>query len=317
MYVELMLTCTAVLGLIFFYWNECISLLFKFKVSIIHYFMNFKDDGERVSFENTAGLNEILLKVLSATLGIGTKRGVVCFWIITVIPALVFYAFSCDYISSVVMSMAMIVIMVLPITLLLVKLQQIRIRSSKEGKIMLTDLLDNYKINYFNMQAAIEITAATIEEAPNSKRLLFNLSKGLNRAANSTEIKSLLNDFSFAVGTSWSAILADNIAFSLISGIRVEAALEDLIKTITLAEEVEEKAKRENNEADLILKYLAPICFLLTYIGAIRYFDLTTAEFLHYQFATSTGIGWFVIIVITYLISIVAKIYLTQTKLDL
>ena len=84
-----------------------------------------------------------------------------------------------------------------------------------------------------------------------------------------------------------------------------------------MAEEVEERSKRENNEAGLILKYLVPICYLLTYVGAVKVFGLTNSEFIYYQFKTATGISWFVAIVIMYIISLIAKFFLTQNKLDL
>ncbi len=317
MYIEIMLSAAAIAGVCLYYWNEILALGVKGKGVFIQWILDFKERDDTSNIPEADGINQAVLKVLTATFGVGTERGLLVFWIVSLLPASIFYTAGRRYLSFGILSGAMAMLMMLPITLLLVRLQKIRIRSSKEGKIMITELLDNYKINYFNMQSAIEVTAATIEEAPNSKRLLFNLSKGLNRASNSEDIKALLTDFSFAVGTSWSSILADNIAFALISGIRVEAAMGDLIKTLALAEEVEERAKRENNETDLILKYLVPVCYLLTYVGAIKYFGLTTAEFLHYQFATVTGLGWFVLIVVAYIVSLIGRFFLTQSKLDL
>jgi len=179
------------------------------------------------------------------------------------------------------------------------------------------ELLDNYKIHYYNMQRAVEITASVIDEAPNCKRLLFNLSKGLNRASTDDEIRTLIEEFRYAIGTSWSGVLADNIYFALSSGVRVENAMEDLVNTIVMAEEVEEKTKRENNEAGLVLKYLVPLCYLLSFVGGIKFFGLTTGEFLYYQFGTQAGITWFSAIIVMYIISLVAKFFLTQNKLDL
>lgn len=262
-------------------------------------------------------LVESVKRLLQVTFALNSKTAFWGFWAAsTVLPA-VFLAGMITRAPIGTVVCAALFIAALPTIILLVRLQALRAASSKEGEILLTELLDNYKINYFNMQQAVEVTALSIEEAPNCKRLLFNLSKGLNRAAGSSEIKGFLQDFRFAIGTSWAGVLADNIYFALVSGVKVTAAMEDLIKTVSKAKEVEEYARRENNEATLILKYLAPGCYFLTVIGGIKYFGLTPREFFHYQFETEAGLGWFTACVLTYSIGMVAKKFLTKGKLDL
>lgn len=276
-----------------------------------------KDIGQIKYGEGEAGLNESIRRLLQITFGIGHPRAVAVFWIVSLIPPLILFMVVKGRASSLPVIGLCIFTAALPSLLMLGRLQTLRISSSREGKILLTELIDNYKINYFNMQQAVEITAANIEEAPNCRRLLFNLSKGLNRASGSREIKALLNDFKFSIGTSWASVLADNMYFALSSGIKVHSAMEDLLKTVAKAEEVEERANRENNEAGLILKYLAPICYLLTVIGGIRYFGLTAEKFLTYQFKTAAGLGWFIMSAFTYAAGIMAKRFLTRSKLDL
>lgn len=67
--------------------------------------------------------------------------------------------------------------------------------------------------------------------------------------------------------TSWAGVLADNMYLALTSGIRVTEAMEDLVNTVSKAREVDELTNRENNEAGLILKYLAPLCYIMTVVG--------------------------------------------------
>ena len=317
MYVEVILTVGAVAGSIIYYWQELFVFYSKMRLKLISSSVGVKSNEINDLYYMPDGLNQIIKRLIKITLGIDHRYSSHVFVIFTFLIA-VFVGFTTHgYITNILRSFLILIFSLLPLIILLAKLQRLRVKSSREGKMLVIELLDNYKIYYYNMQHAIEITASTIEGAPNCRRLLFNLSKGLNRVTGSEDIRGLLVDFKYAIGTSWAGILTDNIFFSLTSGIKVDVALEDLIESISMAEEVEERSKRENNEAGLILKYLVPICYLLTYVGAVKVFGLTNSEFIYYQFKTATGISWFVAIVIMYIISLIAKFFLTQNKLDL
>lgn len=322
MFVELFLTIVAITGVCLFYWSEVQIVWEKIKLRYASKKVSAKvgkskEEASEDLYLMPTGLNEGIRRLLKICFGYDSKYLSYVFWIVTLtFPATVLFT-TVKMLPNLLRFFLALTVAVLPLMLLLAKLQTIRIRSSKEGKMLIIELLDNYKIHYYNMQHAVEITAATIEEAPNCKRLLFNLSKGINRASSNEEIRDLLVDFKYAIGTSWAGILTDNIYFALSSGIRVEAAMEDLVDTLSMAEEVEEKSKRENNEAGLILKYLVPVCYLLTFVGAVKFFGLTPKTFLHYQFGTEAGISWFVIIVIMYIASLAAQFFLTRSKLDL
>lgn len=318
MFVDSILFFTLVTGVAVLYMGEIKGLMYAAGQRINGFLNGFKTETMSLPEEfHGAGLNESIRRMLQITFDMGSRRALVVFWVVsTALPVMLFILMH-GKISNALIISASIFMSALPVILLLGRLQTLRIGSSKEGRTLLTELLDNYKIHYFNMHRAVEITAATIEEAPNCRRLLFNLSKGLNRAAGADEIKTLLDDFKFAIGTSWASVLSDNMYFALTSGIRVDAAMEDLIKTVVKAEEVAEHTDRENNEAGLILKYLAPVCYLLTVIGGIKYFGLTPREFFDYQFGTAAGLGWFTAAVLTYVVSIIAKGFLSRSKLDL
>lgn len=90
---------------------------------------------------------------------------------------------------------AVMLAMLLPYAGLRLLLQRKRAAASREGEILLTELLENYKICYLNMRRAIEVSAQTIQEAPHAKRLLFSLSKGLNRGSSDAETETLLEEF--------------------------------------------------------------------------------------------------------------------------
>lgn len=317
MYVEIALTVAALTGMLLMYMEETKLFFLVLKGKLMLRLANVKKPVQEDFYYMPKGIKQILERIITVTLGIESKGIIYVFWIVTIgLPVLAALILE-RYLTGITLMMIMVVLSGIPLVLLIARLTNLRIRNSKEGKLLLVELLDNYKINYYNMQHAIEITATTIEEAPNTRKLLFNLSKGLNRARSRDEIRNLLDNFKYAIGTSWSGILADNIYFALSAGIRVENAMEDLIKTIAIAEEIEERSKRENNEAGLILKYLIPLCYLMSIVGGVKFFGLTLDKFLYYQFQTMTGISWFVAVVVLYVISLIMGFFLTQNKLDL
>ena len=192
-----------------------------------------------------------------------------------------------------------------------------QVAGSHEGEILVTEILNNYKINYCNMVRAIEVTALTMEGAPYSRKLLFNLSRGLNRVSGSGQLKLLLEEFRDAMGTSWAAILADNIYLACSSGIRVTESLSDLAKSMEQVRKIEEFSRRENNEARAILRYLLPLGSILMTAGGIHFFGLTPGQWFHYQFQTETGIIWFLLWLLTWLTAAGVHLLLSNRKFDL
>ena len=192
-----------------------------------------------------------------------------------------------------------------------------RVARSREGDILVQEVLNNYKIYDYNMKEAIEVTAASMEEAPQARRLILQLAKGLQRAVTKEEVEGLLSVFRYSLDTAWGNVLAVNIFFSYMYGIRVDTAMEDLLAGIVKSRQVVEYGKRENNEARLILKYLAPISFLLSIVGACRYFDFTLAKFLYYQLGTALGVKWLIIMLMLYGIGVLISVFFSREKMDI
>lgn len=205
----------------------------------------------------------------------------------------------------------------LPYVLLRLRLQIMRVESSREGEILVTEILENYKIQFFNMQRAIEVSAAEIEEAPNCKRLLMNLAKGIPAAGSADDIRRLLDEFRLSINTSWANILAVNMYFALTGGMQATNALHDLSEALVMARKADEYLKRENNESKLMLKYLAPICYVMTVAGGMFFFNLTWKKYLLYQFKTAAGLTWLVISALLYISGILIYVYISKGKLDI
>ena len=254
--------------------------------------------------------------LLQITIGMGTERSIRAYVTISVFISVAVLILLIGRISFSLAVTAALGTGFLPYGILRLRLQKIRVESSREGEILITELLENYKIYYCNMQRAIEATAATIDEAPNSRRLLFNLARGLNMAEKN-RIVFLLREFRLSINTSWGNILASNMGFALTSGVEVTEALTDLADTVKRARRVDEYARRENNEAAMMLKYLAPAAYLLTVAGGIGFFGLSPEKFFYYQFGTEAGLTWFTISLIIYGAGVILNGCISRTKLDI
>ena len=253
--------------------------------------------------------------LMRLTLGMGTDRSVKVFLLISLLFLTLIFALLVGRIDFPLVLSAALGAGILPYGLLRLRLQKLRVKSSGEGEILVSELLENYKIEYCNMRQAIETTAAAIEDAPNSKRLLINLARGLN-TAEGKRIDSLMREFRLSINTSWGNILASNMGFALTAGVEVTEALTDLADTVKRARRVNEFARRENNEASLILKYLFPAAYLITVVGGVRFFGLSASKFFYYQFETEAGLTWFTISLIIYGVGVLLNACLSAAKLD-
>ena len=205
----------------------------------------------------------------------------------------------------------------LPYLALRMQLNRRRVKASREGDVMVRELLCNYKIHGSNMKEAIEVTARTLENAPHAKRLLYDLANGFNRAYTRSAIERELKQFQYSLGTAWGAALARIIGFSVTYGWKVTDALEDLSRSLTKSRQIVEHSKRENHEAQLMLRYLVPASYGLSVVCACRFFGFTLKRFLRYQFATPAGLRWFLIVAVLYTLGVLLGELLGKEKMDL
>lgn len=255
--------------------------------------------------------------VLGITLNMGTDRAVRVFFFISSFLSFITMIVLGGRISLLLSCLSTVLMFFAPYGVLRLKMEKIRIKSSLEGEILLAELTENYKIYYYNMKEGLDRTAMSIEDAPDSKRILQNLSRGLQRAGSERSIIRLLEEFSLSINTSWANTLKNLMYFALVHGIRVDEAMEDLLTTVRRAREVKEFARRTNNESNLMIKYLVPLSYLLTIVAGVKYFGLGWDKFLHYQFGTEVGMSWMTASCIVYAISYMVNLFLSESKLDL
>ena len=262
-------------------------------------------------------LTEHLYMLLAVTMGAKSRSAVNLFSFICGLIGLASYLLCSLFLPLKTCLIVMVACIFMPYIFLRTKLQQIRVNISHEGETLVTEILNNYKIQHYNIREAVEQTALTITEAPHSKKMMFDLAKNLNTAASAEETKAALDLFKYSIGTSWANILASNIYFAQVEGTKITNSLTDLTDAIMKARKAVEMNRRENTEGLMILKWMVPIGFVLTIIGADKFFDIPFKEFCYYQFQSPTGLNWFLGLVGMYIASIVISIFLSKSKMDI
>ena len=275
--------------------------------------------------ENTAkesdgkfSFSEYLRTMLTVVNGKSKAEDVIKFYELSIFTCIAAGVFTYFVMTPKVAPLAAIIGLCTPLVYYRGKLQEIRNAASQEGETLATELLNNYKIYHYNMLEAIRNSAETItNDAPNSKRMLIELSYQLNTVSSEEDIKKAVDHFRFGIDTTWAALLATNIELAQIEGIRVTHAMEDLIQSIIKARKTLEESKRQGSEGRRMLKFLVPCIYGITVISAHSVFGMTYAEFFHNQFRTETGSTWFLIVCITYLFSILFSAYINKDKMDI
>ena len=204
-----------------------------------------------------------------------------------------------------------------PYLVLKARIHERRTAFSREGDTMIRELTGNYKIHKRNMKEAIEITSRTLTDAPYSRRLLQDLASGFNHAYTNEEIREVLGVFQYALGTFWGKALSQAIYFAQVEGMDVGAALDDLAESLIQSRRVIEHARREHTEAALMLRYLAPVSYLMSVICAIRFFGFTPEKYIAYQFGNALGLKWFLIVLLFFISGCLLDGILSRERMDL
>jgi hypothetical protein len=204
----------------------------------------------------------------------------------------------------------------LPYALLRARLLSAQIAGSYEGQAILVEILNEYKINYFNMRRAIEQSIKRLEAAPIGREHLFRLSLSLRIVKSDEEIRQALDAFAGAVNTEWARMLAENIHSAVAEDMIVTAGLEDLLRECECTKKALERQKRLNNESGVMVKVLAPLMYLVLIGSLPRSFGIPAAEVLSTQVFTPTGLLLLLGIVGLWLLGIVLIKLLNRPKFD-
>ncbi len=192
-----------------------------------------------------------------------------------------------------------------------------QIQCSKEGPLVIGELVTSYNLNQHNMVETINYTVENLKGASCCRKLLMELLPVLNQSQSEEKVAQAIKTFEEKIGTNWAKNLGQVIYCGHVMGLDVEEALLDLLSGIKRSKALEEYSQRKNNEARLMVKWLTPLSYLATMAIAISFFDISFDHFLANQLTTPVGFGWLIIVVILYLVTIMLYESLTKRKLDL
>ena len=291
-----------------------IQSIFRTRFGMSRRLGRFGDEEELRSYGRITGHLRMLIQAAEAEKYFPTVER---FYLISILTGGIPGAAFCTVFSLSFALLGTCFLFALPYLILQVQLHEKRVRRSREGDVLVQELLNHYQICDFHMAEALERTALSLEEEPMGRKLFLQLAKDLQNAVTRKEVELLLTDFRYAFDTVWGNVLASNILFAHLYGVRVDGALKDLLACMVQSRKAVEYSRRENHEARMMLVWITPISFLLSVFFACRFFGFTLAKFFSYQLGTVLGLQWFFSMVFCYVISLLIHGFLAKEKMDI
>lgn len=205
----------------------------------------------------------------------------------------------------------------MPVAFLYFRLYTLRIKVSYEGKELINEVLNNYRIYHQNLPEAIDQSIRSFgSKQPYSKRMLIQLSLRLREARNEKEIKEAVSQMTYAINSKWAILLANLFNIALIRGDDITQGLVDISKDLADLEHVNEKSRQLNIEGGFMLKILTPALILGGLYAMFNLFDFTVAKYIEYQFNNSIGFTSFYYTMMVLLGTVLLYLYLRREKND-
>lgn len=210
-----------------------------------------------------------------------------------------------------------VILAALPYTYLRVRYANRQLTGSYEGKDLIVEFLNQYKIHHLNAKEAIDRCLPYLDSTPINKKLLFRMSIRLKTYRSDQELQNIMATFSAANGTEWGKLFAQNLYYSILQDTNIVMGLEDLLKDCADTQKAIEHAKRKSTEAVFLIRFLAPAFYIILMGTIVKFFQVPLRELIQYQFSTSTGILLALLIVILAFICICAAEVLNKPKFDI
>ena len=205
---------------------------------------------------------------------------------------------------------------ILPFLLLFLRLESIRRKGSREGELLMTEFLRQYRITGGNVYETLERVVESGDGFQVCQRLLYRLLLDLQNTGSEERIRRASEDFAGSIDTGWSRMLGHNIAAAAVEGIDISMASEDILIQLRDARVLEEERKRLNSEASRMTMFMVPITYFATIFMAVRYLDTPLSRFLSNQFRTGEGLLFFLLIVFLFLINLSVIALVNHRKFD-
>lgn len=203
-----------------------------------------------------------------------------------------------------------------PYVFLLLRLYVIRVKSSYEAVGLVTELINQYKINWFNMIEAVDRTVPHLKNEPFTRRALFRMAIELKQYRNIEELDEIIQEFTYSIKTEWAILLANNMFLSIGYGDNVQVSLEDILEELKELKAITEKDKQFNTESFIMIKYLAPGLYIASVFSMFQFFGFNIKKFIAYQFQNPQGFQFFVFTMLFILINAIVYYFVKKPKND-
>lgn len=207
------------------------------------------------------------------------------------------------------------IVSLVPFFLLIIKLFNTQRDSSKEAPLVVSEILNQYRIYNNNIIEALDATVLNLSNKILCRRYLLRLSMRLKEYKTDNELIQILDEFVFTVNTNWIKMLSDSIFFALTNNVDISLGLDGLLEQIKSIDETQNIGNRLNNEGFAMGKHLAPILYIVLAVISVQMIGSTLTEFLYYQF-TGVGIKYFIAIVALFVTCYVCEYFYKRRKFD-
>lgn len=204
----------------------------------------------------------------------------------------------------------------MPILMMIVKVESIRKKGSKEGTSVISELYRQYWMQNKNIFSAMEQTVKGNAQCPVCKNLLYKLLLRLRNTGNPLEIRDCIDQFAFSLGTVWGRMLGVCIRLSAEKGTDVSEGIADILEQLKTATIRAEERRRINSESARMTIFLIPVLYIGTLFVSFYYLDISMMQLVKNQFGTPEGFLFFLLIAFLFLMNFTIIELVQNQKID-
>lgn len=287
-------------------------LLDGFKVNTSKYFRSSVSQNESLNSSI-----KYLERFLQATINSSTRFTVYTFLfsllMIFIIVFISLFSSGGTWISALLWA---VIASFVPVIFLYLRLLGIRTKTSHEGKMMLDELINNYRIYSKNIVEAIDQSIIGLDKFPNSKKVMLQLSFDLRNYRNETDLENAIKQMHYRIGTSWSILLANLIKINASSGEDILEGLIDISNDIANLEGINEKEKQLNIESNILMKFIMPAVIFSGFYMIFSVFDFTLNKYISYQFKDEMGFTLFFYTIVSIITTSMVYMFFRNNRND-
>lgn len=209
-----------------------------------------------------------------------------------------------------------ILIASVPFLFLYLRLEKLRKRGSREGELLLSEFLRQYRISERNIYQTLERLVEEGKKTRVTNKLLFRLLLELRDTGNPERMRKAAEEFAYALGTNWGRMLSYNIYLAAAKGSDISVAAEDILIQLRDARNLEEERKRMNSESFRMTTFMVPITYVLTVFMASACLDIRIGTFLYNQICTAEGLLFLLLIIFLFILNQTVLSLVSNQKFD-